>query len=192
MRKKMNLYKIYDEVEKVSNIIKHERLIKFRPIDYLEYIEKPINTFIKVWKYDGVYYKSLTRLYKVLDERGLYSRGSRTFKSMCENLDRQIEMWDYRIQLVFAKYIELINRYITCEGVILTEKNLSVIRGNPYNSEFSMILNKEQVSFNRAHVTWKSFVTDIGIEKGMYHVDRDFGNCGIDNLFISVPKSERL
>ena len=186
--KRVNLYTIQDEIEKVSNIIKAKELSEFRPVDYAEFIRKPLDSFVKVWKYEGVYYSSPKKLYNVLYERGIYTRDSRTFDKLCNDINRQDELWGYKIQVVFMVYLDVINRYITCEGIILTTRNLSIIRNNPYNSYFKMVHDGEPVFFNRAKTVWKYFVNEMEDSEDMYHIDRNFGNCGIDNLFISVPK----
>ncbi len=187
---KMNLYTLYQKMEKLEKIVIEQKLDflnNFRAIDWRDYIEVPLEGLTKMWKYKKQYYDKSTRhlLYdKIVIDKG-YQKKRPAFYTMLENEDRQGEMWVQEIQLIYASWSGL-EKWLTCEGHLLTSKSLSHIRGNPSNNKIRVVNKGEPLVFSRSMATYVSFV-DKGVDKSANYLffDGFFGNCGIDNIALA-------
>ena len=182
---KINLYDIMNEINALKSHQMYMDLEAFRPVDYKEYIKMDLNKFEKFYKYNEVYYRSLSKLNAALKLNGI-EKDVRTLKAMTEDEERISELWALKVVIVYARYWDAIGYWLVCDGHILTSQSLSVVRGNPYNSEFNMVIDGERVVFNRAKSVYKAFVSEGEVK--LYHVDGFFGNCGVDNLFPRLEK----
>lgn len=177
--KKLNLYTIHDEIVGLKNYLYQQEMDRFKPIDYKEYIKMSLEGFEMFFKYDGVYYKNAGKLYAALKLNG-FEKDVRTLRAMIEASSRIDELWSLKVNIVYASYRESVGYWLVCDGSILTKESLSIVRGNPYNSEFNMIRNGERIIFNRATAVYNVFVEDSDV--ALYHIDGFYGNCGVDNL----------
>jgi hypothetical protein len=170
---------IYDVLQKLENMEKRERRRErqdFQPIDYSEYFEFDESRHIMLYKHKKIYYKDLTKLYRAVGD----TRDVRTFRKMCRT-GENAEIWAREIQRVPAVFIESINKYLTCEGLLLFS-NLSPMVGNPNNSEQIITINGERKIINRASEVWRKFVDENAENNVFIYQDRDYGNCDISNL----------
>lgn len=178
---RVDMYMLNKKLDELLNRQRLEEFMKFRAVDYTEYIKTDLKQFTVIWKYDGKYFKNKNELFnRVVKEQG-YDKSLRTFQALLDNPARQEEMWDYKIQMIFAIIRPKINYYLTCEGWLLTKNKLSWVRKDPYNSYFKMIIDGEYLTFNRAYNVYKLFI-DPSYDEKPYHIDGFYGNCGVDNL----------
>lgn len=171
----MNLFDLNNEIQKLKNMVAELLDREFHPIDYSHYIKQPLKNFKKIYKRKNIYYGTERELYDAIKP----DMEIRTFKKMCE--ERPLELWNYETVVVYAAYKELIGYYVACDGKVLTPKSLSLVKGNPYNSEFSTFVNGGKLVFNRATTVYATFV-DPDYDTGVFHIDSNYGNCSIDNL----------
>ena len=179
----MNLFDINNELQKLKGMVSELLDREFYPIDYTEYIKYPLTDFKQIYKYKNVYYESPRAVYNAAQLTD--TMNIRTFRSICENTERHHELWPHGILVVYAAFKEAIGYYLTCDGKILTRKNLSLVRSNPYNSQFEMNLKGVRFAFNKATSVYSTFV-DNDWEDKLYHIDGNYGNCGVDNLLPKV------
>jgi len=185
--RKMTLYTLYNKIEQLEKVIdnigrKFEQ--EFRPIDYREYIKQPISNFHKIWKYNGLYYRNASKLHEIIARKEGYTKTKRTFVNLLEDDDRQPEMWEYNIQLVYAWKGK---RYLTCEGKFLTADQLVWIRGNPNNNKMMLYNEDESFVVSRSHAVWDTFVDlDFKPTQKLLYFDGFYGNCAIDNLTVAI------
>lgn len=168
-------------IRKVVDAIQEERT--FQPIEYEYYIKKPLENFKVLYKFKGVYYTTVSKLYETVELHFPHMPEKRTFTRNIQDLNNPAYMWKYETLRVYAVYKEKINLYITCEGKILTAKNFSYVACNPANSHADITKNGERLTFSRAITVFDSFVETLEGDDAPYHSDGDFGNCNISNLF---------
>ena len=184
----MNNIQIYhklEQLEKMVTAIQEERLADFRAIDYRDYIRQPLENFTKAWKYNGVYYKSPGSLYDLIVNKEGYTKTKNTFRRLLENPNRQLEMWNLRIQLIYVSQMQS-GRWMTCEGKLLTANSFSLIRGNPNNNKIRLMNDGESYVVSRSFGTYKTFIdpTVKPTQKFLF-LDGFYGNCAVDNLAIA-------
>lgn len=155
----------------------------FRAIDYREYIDMPLDGFKVIWKHNRVYYNKVSDLFAVIKDS--YGKNKDTLNTLLNNSDRQREMWQLGIQLIYVVFKPSINKYITCEGRVLTGDSLSLVRGNPADSKMLIKVRGESVVFSRAWTTYNAFIEETDDMTSFMHLDRFYGNCGVDNLVIA-------
>lgn len=175
----MNLFDLNNEIQKLKGLVMELLEKDFIPIDYSHYIKQPLKNFKMIFKYDGVYYETPREVYNAADLKD--KMDIRTFKAICDNKERHHELWPHKILVIYAAFKDVIGYYLTCDGKFLTSKNLSIVKSNPYNSQFEMFLNNERISFNRALSVYSTFI-DPNWEQPLFHIDRFYGNCAVDNL----------
>ena len=163
----------------------HEVLFNFRPIDWRQFIKVDLDEFQTVWKYNKQYFSIKAHVYDrvILDKA--YPHARRAFYNMIENHDRQQEMWIYGVELIYIKLLP-INKWLTCEGNLLTAAIYTHIRGNPSSNRINLEHKSEHFLLDRAYGTYKTFI-DPTIKEGTTFLFYDgyYGNCGLDNLKIA-------
>lgn len=179
----MNLFDVNNEIQKLKGMISDLLDREFYPVDYAEYIKYPLKNFKQIYKHDNVYYATAREVYDAANLKD--KMDIRTFKIICENPERHYELWPHKILVVYASFKESINYYLTCDGKILTKKNLSLVKSNPYNSQFEMNLDGGRFAFNKATSVYSTFV-DNEFDDKLYHIDGNYGNCSVDNLLPKV------
>lgn len=194
-KKRIGLWDIKNQLTRLEGVvgrhIQETSINSFRAIDYRDYIQEPLRNFEIMWKYDGRYFNILTDLFDVVVVKEGYNKTLQTFRKTMNDPDRQREMWNLRIQLIYIKYIENANKYIACDGNFLTPGSFTLIRGNPSDSKIIIMIDGERMVISRSVVVWTRFMdSNADSDIDFLYIDRFFGNCGVDNLAPVITKEK--
>ena len=135
-----------------------------------------------VWVYKGIYYKVKSKLLAAMGDDGW---GLAAFNTIISNADRVQELWTRGVQPEYVKFIKEAGFYICSNGKTLYG-NLSERANSATISGMQFTLNGEEYLLDRAKSVMINFRNEwVPPNKSMFFIDGDYGNCRIDNLFVS-------
>lgn len=186
----MNIYdlkKQLDQIEQKIDVLILSNKPYYNP---WQFIKNDITNLELLWKYQGVYFRKITELYRVVNA----AQDIRTFTNIIKSESRITECFAYGIQPVFAASVPYFDNYlITTEGELLFKNTLTIKQRNPRMNSIQLLKGGEKIHLYIDALVMH-FLGGYDFEelefwdaqnhrKGkIFHIDGLTGNCRIDNL----------